>query len=351
MIGPTELVSTGLETAERSLSLAEKSLSFFERHGFLGISEKRKRRLQTIQQQALEEDARNRSHSRLQTVEETAMTTRVDLLKAVGEAMMNEAKKRLPDLSPTEMASYLQDLGTTLGAITQQAYNEQLAREKIAMIALDHLEQDTCDESKGDEPTDSWMAQFMEYAGKIRDEDVAGLWGKILAGEYKKPGSYSLRTLQILYSLDEKYATMFKNLVKYIIDDNFIPDEVLNRSEINLKNRHILESIGLIVTGLASSKRGVIAGLNKYYCCVDLTPDINLKDLENTAKVYNFSGVILTPYGVEIANILPPSKDEYECGIKLFAEVVNEKYHKQLYILDLEEIKKRGNGIQIWPRS
>lgn len=329
---PKWLVNAGFEAAERSLTFLEKGLSFLEKHGFKGISEKRKRRLQSVQKQALEEDGRNQAYRRLQVVEDTALSTRVDILKAVGNVIMSEAQKYLPGLTPNEMTSYLQDIGTTLGAITQQAYNDQLAREKIAMIALDCLEQNKCKEIQQEEPTDSWMAQFLEYAGKIRDEDIAELWGKILAGEYVQPGSYSLRTLNILYTLDKQYANMFKSLVPYIINNDFVLDEVINKIGISITDKMVLESNGLIITSLLKRFKGSIIAYNKFYVCNEENGVRNLKGTEIESKTYKLPCITLTPYGKEIANILTISKDAWKKGIIDFADIVNKKYDMKLQI-------------------
>jgi hypothetical protein len=41
------------------------------------------------------------------------------------------------------------------------------------------------------------------------------LWSKILAGEANKPGTYSRRTINLLYSIDKLEAELFTNLCSY----------------------------------------------------------------------------------------------------------------------------------------
>ncbi len=64
-----------------------------------------------------------------------------------------------------------------------------------------------------------WFVRFFEEAGNISDEDIQKLWAKVLAGELEKPGSFSLRTLDVLRSLSKSEAEIFQKLASYSIND------------------------------------------------------------------------------------------------------------------------------------
>lgn len=55
-----------------------------------------------------------------------------------------------------------------------------------------------------------WFLRFFESAGNISNEDMQKLWAKVLCEEYKKPNSYSYRTLEKLYHLSKNEALLFK---------------------------------------------------------------------------------------------------------------------------------------------
>ena len=59
---------------------------------------------------------------------------------------------------------------------------------------------------------DVWLNIFETEARPQSTEEGRLLFGRILAGEIKQPGSYSMRTLKSLGELDEKAAALFKEL-------------------------------------------------------------------------------------------------------------------------------------------
>lgn len=64
-----------------------------------------------------------------------------------------------------------------------------------------------------------WFVRFFEEAGSISDEDIQELWAKVLAGEIENPGSFSLRTLDVLRSLSKYEAEIFQRLASYSINN------------------------------------------------------------------------------------------------------------------------------------
>ena len=59
------------------------------------------------------------------------------------------------------------------------------------------------------EPVDEdWITRFFNKASDISTDEMQVIWGKVLAGEIKQPGSYSLRTLDILSNLSKKEANV-----------------------------------------------------------------------------------------------------------------------------------------------
>lgn len=64
-----------------------------------------------------------------------------------------------------------------------------------------------------EDPVDpDWSARFFDYIKNCSDETVKNLWAQILAGEIRTPGSFSLRTLDMLRNLSKSDA---ETIVKY----------------------------------------------------------------------------------------------------------------------------------------
>ena len=62
------------------------------------------------------------------------------------------------------------------------------------------------------EPDHDWTARFFNYIQDISSEEMQFLWGEVLAGEIERPGSTSIRSLSILRNLDQRTASLFRNL-------------------------------------------------------------------------------------------------------------------------------------------
>ncbi len=104
-------------------------------------------------------------------------------------------------------------------------YGEKILREqsnldKICAIAVNLLKKEKSASStnqgadRGGEKTinDDWLNSFEEKARQKSTEEMQLRFGRILAGEIEKPGSYSIKTIKILDELDRSAAVLFKRL-------------------------------------------------------------------------------------------------------------------------------------------
>jgi len=62
-----------------------------------------------------------------------------------------------------------------------------------------------------------WLNRFFNSVEDISNEQMQYLWGKILAGEIKKPNTFSMRTLNLLKNLTQNEADLFKRISPYIL--------------------------------------------------------------------------------------------------------------------------------------
>lgn len=67
-----------------------------------------------------------------------------------------------------------------------------------------------------------WLNHFKDYAEKASTSDVQCIWGKILAGEINRPGSFSKRTLSILNDMNAKEADNFNKLCSICVKVNHL---------------------------------------------------------------------------------------------------------------------------------
>ena len=104
-------------------------------------------------------------------------------------------------------------------------YGEKILREqgnldKIFAIGADLLKKDKSvtsgnqDSDNEEKKTieDDWLNSFEKEASQKSAEEMQLLFGRILAGEIRKPGSFSIKAVKILSELDRSAATLFKKL-------------------------------------------------------------------------------------------------------------------------------------------
>ena len=69
---------------------------------------------------------------------------------------------------------------------------------------------------------EDWLFRWRDAAGTVSTEDLQTLWGRVLAGEIKSPGSFSLRTLEFLKNISQKEAREITKLAPFVLDNDFI---------------------------------------------------------------------------------------------------------------------------------
>lgn len=99
--------------------------------------------------------------------------------------------------------------------ISRMTYQEARRQENLERITQYAAEDFGGNETMGSERPDSnWTARFFRIAEDISTEEMQALWGKVLAGEVKRPGSYSLRTIDVLKNISQKEAETFVRMAR-----------------------------------------------------------------------------------------------------------------------------------------
>lgn len=65
---------------------------------------------------------------------------------------------------------------------------------------------------------DDWLYRWRDSASQVSTEELQNLWGRLLAGEVKAPGTYSLRTLEFLRNLSQPEAEAVSKLSQFVIE-------------------------------------------------------------------------------------------------------------------------------------
>ena len=224
---------------------------------------------------------------------------------------------------------------------------EQVNLDMISQKAATEIRNasDSNDQSKPEESgntiSDDWLNAFETEARQKSTEEMQVFFGKVLAGEIRKPGSYSTRTVKILASLDQNVANHFARLCSMCISvslgdirvpslggdagDNALQEYGLTFFTLNLLNEH-----GLIISDYNSwyeyTPCMAVGGAGQQALCRPLNYQGRhwiLKPMSNkeVGKTLRISGVALTQSGRELFKIVTVEPmDKYSQGLAHFLE-------------------------------
>lgn len=129
---------------------------------------------------------------------------------------------------------------------------------------------------------DDWLFRWRDCASAVSSEELQSLWGRVLAGEIKSPGCFSLRTLDSLKNLSQHEALDIAKVSRFVIVDS-----IFRGAETILDTEGI--TFGFL---LAMQQLGIVAGVE----AVGLT--LTLKSMEEdtfvTALVSHGRALIVT---------------------------------------------------------
>ena len=124
---------------------------------------------------------------------------------------------------------------------------QRIRKQENLETVVSHAYNELNDDSEvSDEPVDDyWATRFFDMAADISGEDMQIIWGKILAGEIKRPNSYSIRTLELLRSLTTQEIQALKETLPLVLihgSDYFIinDEEILKKYNINFDRLSML---------------------------------------------------------------------------------------------------------------
>lgn len=192
--------------------------------------------------------------------------------------------------------------------VRRQANQQTVARE--ALKELKALPPPPEAARDGEELDEDWLNVFSDHAGNATSERLRKVWGRVLAGEIRKPGSFSLTTLRFVSELDREIAETFERHVKTRLPAGFIakPREMKNDKLLELT---FLEEVGLLQDVNGTLGWTLDVGEDGYSNFFVKSP-WSSGDLFLRIKMADprLELIRITRVGREIASILLPPSDE-----------------------------------------
>lgn len=150
---------------------------------------------------------------------------------------------------------------------------------------------------------DDWLFRWRDCASAVSSEELQNLWGLLLAGEMKSPGSFSLRTLEFLKNVAHNEAMDIAKLSRFVVEAHeefiFRGDQALLDGEgiafgflLRMQELGIVagvEAVGLTVTMKSAESGRFTRGLVSHGRIIVATSDDAAKELK--LPVYHLTSV------------------------------------------------------------
>ncbi|SNR73391.1 Protein of unknown function [Methylobacillus rhizosphaerae] len=216
----------------------------------------------------------------------------------------------------------------------QRNLKEEINISKAILIAEEKLSQSTS-EANDKEVESDWMYSWREKTKGISSEEMQRLWGNVLAGEIVRPGTYSLRTLELLKNISKDEAEVIVQMAPFVFDNSILQgcDDTLKEFGLDTDKLLLLQEIGVLV-GVDS------IGLTINYGSRDENKFVNGMKFGNKfivvrdsdpKKTLTLSVISLTRQGIEIMSLC-----EFEENVKAMDDLARRVKEKgfQVYIAE-----------------
>jgi hypothetical protein len=191
-----------------------------------------------------------------------------------------------------------------MDALVAREYRKQESRESVAKEFVAEMQHDNSEPAPDAEIDDDWLNVFERYAEDASTERMQQLWGKVLAGEVRKPGRFSMRTLRFLSEFSQNDALLFADFCDLTF--GVVAPTKLLKPNAEKDIRHLLH---LEASGLISGASGVgfnntrVFGNHGFAFIVEDDLAIQFKGEPGQSLVT--SCFTLTPMGLELTYLLP----------------------------------------------
>lgn len=124
-----------------------------------------------------------------------------------------------------------------LSYVLEEAKLENSNRRKVIEEAANDLADNPAEEDAPSSMSDDWLNTFAKIASDKSDADIQRLWGRILSGEIRRPGSVKLRTLSSLATFDKEDAAFAHYLLAHTVNGQWVLNDYFIETE---TFRHLL---------------------------------------------------------------------------------------------------------------
>ena len=198
--------------------------------------------------------------------------------------------------------------------VRQRAAQRFVEEETRKQLNMESIVNKTIPDVDPNAPTgdveDDWITNFFDKCRSVSDDDMQGLWSRILSGEANSPGSFSRKTVNLVADLDKASAELFHSLcgfgwqfggvlVPLVLD---FGEGIYTQRGITLFSLGGLDSIGLIQ--INASAEFAFSELPKRTIASYHDRSVRLTLPKDTGYRLGVGHVLMTPSGDQLSRIV-----------------------------------------------
>lgn len=221
--------------------------------------------------------------------------------------LLNAPSEIIDEQSRIEPTIDLMGLAMT---VSNNDFSETVRKEsnvaRSILIAEDVLSKDPQEPSTAP-IDDDWIFSWRDYAGRVSTEELQDLWGRVLAGEVKQPGTYSMRTLEFLKGLSRSEAELISKVARFVVGGRIYKEkeEFLEREGVSFSNLLFLQDIGMLSgvesIGLTTTYKSQDQG--RYFRSLIASDKVILVEHADENKTLEAKVYLLTQVGTEVLRL------------------------------------------------
>ena len=186
------------------------------------------------------------------------------------------------------------------------AVRSEINTSKAVIFAEDILSNDS--QIPPERPIDEdWLYTWRDFAGKVSTEDLQRLWGGILAGEVKSPGSFSIRTLNFLRELSKSEAEQISQLARYVVEGRIIKSQsqYLENHGMHLSKLLEMQELGLLsgVESLGLNTQFRTTNPDKFRLPLRSNGKVLVVESDDATKEVKLDVYLLTQVGAQLLTL------------------------------------------------
>lgn len=217
---------------------------------------------------------------------------------------------------------------------------EQLNLDQITLNAAKELSgnnQKLEDSSGEEEISGDWLNEFENIARLKSSDEMKVAFGKILAGEIKKPGSFSIRTIKLISQLDNHAAILFQLFCSQVISLR-IGNKIIDARVVSFNGSAAINTLSNY--GLSFDKLNILQEygliIAEYNSWMGYSPCITNEKNRTQAAMY---------YQNKKYGLVPIDREKYDKELKLYGVALTNSGKELLDIITIQQTDNYKNDL------